>query len=68
VPRREREGIKAEASARFMSQYGVKAGGGETGADSRAVWQNGPVAYEIFTSTNAIYFGFAEQENVLCCL
>jgi hypothetical protein len=43
-------------------------GGGETRADSRAVCQNGTVAYELFMSTKAIYFGFAEQENVLCCL
>jgi hypothetical protein len=63
----EKEKI-AEASARFMSQYGVKPGGGETRADSRAVWQNGSVAYESFMSTKAIYFGFAELENVLCCL
>jgi hypothetical protein len=55
----------AEASARFMFQYGVKPGGS---ADSRAVWQNGSVAYELFMSTKAIYFGFAERENVLCCL
>jgi hypothetical protein len=41
-------------------------GGGETHADSRAVWQN--VAYELFMSTKAIYFGFAEQGNVLCCV
>ena len=40
-------------------------GGGETRADSRAVWQNGSVAYELFMSTKAIYFGFAEQET--CC-
>jgi hypothetical protein len=58
----------AEASARFMSKYGFKPGGGETRADSRAVCQNGSVAYELFMSTKAIYFGFAEQENVLCCL
>jgi hypothetical protein len=36
----------AEASARLVSQYGVKPGGGETRADSRAVWKNGSVAYE----------------------
>jgi hypothetical protein len=64
----EKEKI-AEASARFMSQYGVKPRGGETRADYRAVWQNnGSVAYELFMSTKAIYFCFAEQENVLCCL
>jgi hypothetical protein len=56
----------AEASARFMSQYGVKPGGGETRADSRAVWQNGSVGYELFMSTKA-QFILALRSRKTCC-
>ena len=41
-------------------------GGGETRADSRAVWQNGSVAYELFMSTKA-QFILALRNKKTCC-
>jgi hypothetical protein len=49
-----------------MSQYGVKPGGEERLV--QILEQFGKIAYESFMSTKAIYFGFVEQENLLCCL